>query len=205
LVFKDIRRLWTLPFDGADLLAAREHGGDGRRPQFSVMLLDCASLGWDIRAIVGSLDRGEFSYEQLMFEMPVAKRLRASIEPAWNSLEHFSRGETALLHYTDMERQPWLSRHNPLNSFWTRELLEAIDGGRITSAEVEEHVRRGYVRPSLLHQVDKRITDSRHLSRRACALDKAFIPPAGLPRERTGTFRGRMKEAFRTFLTEGLR
>lgn len=205
LVFKDIRRLWTLAFDGADLLAAREGGSDGRSPQFSVMLLDCASLGWDIRAIVESLDSGEFGYEQLMFEMPVAKRPRAAIDPSWNSLEHFRPGETALLHYTDMERQPWLSRHNPLNSLWTQELLEALDAGRITYGEVEAHVRRGHVRPSLLYQVEKRITDSRRLSRRACALDKAFVPPGGPPRQRTGTFRGRMKEAFRTFLTEGFR
>ena len=197
LVFEDIRRLWNLPFDGADLLAARAAGGEARRPQFSVMLLDCESLGWDVRAIVESLDRGELTYEQLMFEMPLAGRVRASIEPEWNSLERFRRGKTALLHYTDMERQPWVSRRNPLNRFWTRELFEAIDGGHIARGEVEEHVRRGHVRPSLLRQVDERIADSRHLSRKACALDRSFIPPAG---GRPRAFRQRVKNILRVFL-----
>lgn len=201
LVFQDIRRLWTLPFEGADLLAARTAGGERRRPQFSVMLLDCESLRWDVRAIVKSLDKGELSYEQLMFEMTVAERVRASIDPAWNSLERFRRGETALLHYTDMERQPWVSRLNPLNRFWMQELFEAIDGGNIAREEVEEHVERGYVRPSLLYQVDERVTDSRHLSREARALDRTFILPAGVAGEQARTIRQRVKTVLRAFLT----
>ena len=42
-VFKDIRGLWDLPFDGADLLTVGEQGSTGRKPQFSVMLLNCAA------------------------------------------------------------------------------------------------------------------------------------------------------------------
>ncbi|HWT00789.1 MAG TPA: glycosyltransferase [Pyrinomonadaceae bacterium] len=199
LVFKDIRRLWNLPFDGADLLAARAADGEGRRPQFSVMLLDCEALRWDVREIVESLDSGELTYERLMFEMPVAGCVRASIEPAWNSLERFRRGETALLHYTDMERQPWVSRLNPLNRLWTRELLEAVDGGHITRGEVEEQVGRGHVRPSLLRQLDERITDSRRLSGEARALDRTFIPPAGVAGQGR-TFGQRVKNVLKTLL-----
>ena len=62
-VFKDIRGLWTTPFDGADLLAAREPGDTGRKPPFSVMLLDCKSLAWDIRTLVAGLDDGTYTYE----------------------------------------------------------------------------------------------------------------------------------------------
>src|SRR5256885_8106863 len=108
LVFKDIRQLWMLPFDGAQVLTSQPFGMTGRRPQFSVMLLDCESLKWEIREIVNGLDEGEFGYEQLMFEMKAAKHIRASINPAWNSLERFQKGKTALLHYTNMACQPWL-------------------------------------------------------------------------------------------------
>jgi hypothetical protein len=188
LVFKDIRRLWTLPFAGADVLAARGADARQRRPQFSVMLLDCESLGWDIRVIVEALDEGRLSYEQLVFELAVAKCVRADIEPEWNSLEEFIEGETALLHYTDMGLQPWLSRHNPLNQLWMEELFEALDGGHITSTEVEEYVCRGHVRPSLLYQINRRLSDSRLLSGRAQAMDRFFVPPAaaapGLMRQR---------------------
>src|SRR5881394_780918 len=109
-VFRDIRELWTLPFEGADLLAVRAPGESSRRPQFSVMLLNCGELRWELPAIVAALDRGELTYETLMYEMAVAKRIRAGIDPRWNSLEQYREGETALLHYTDMPTQPWVSR-----------------------------------------------------------------------------------------------
>jgi hypothetical protein len=194
LVFRDIRQLWTLPFEGAQLLAARLSGvKGGRRPQFSVMLLDCEALRWDIQEIVRALDEDELSYEQLMFEVTVAERVRAAIDPVWNSLERFRKGETALLHYTDMERQPWLARHNPLNRLWTQELFEAIDGGDITCAYVEEQVRAGHIRPSLLRQVKERIADSRELDGDARALDSLFIAPGAFTGHQDVTLRDRVK------------
>lgn len=198
LVFKDIRPLWTTPFDGADLLTVREAGPGGRRPQCSVMLLDCESLAWDIQAIVKALDEGRISYEHLMFEMSVAGRVRASLDPVWNSLERFREGKTALLHYTDGDRQPWLSRLNPLNRIWTQELFEAIDRGYIAPEDVEAHVRCGHVRPSLLYQVESRIADSRRLSKAACALDSSFRPP--FANQQPDTFRARVKRFLKPFL-----
>jgi hypothetical protein len=198
LVFRDIRQLWTMPFDGADLLAARAPGLTRRRPQFSVMLLDCEALKWDVRAMTKALDEGELSYEQLMFEMAVAKNIRAAIDPAWNSLEHFRAGKTALLHYTDMERQPWLSRLNPLNRFWTQALFEALDGGHIRFSDVEDDVQAGYVRPSLLHQIDQRISDSRHLKKEARALDSSFVAPGASTHRQATTLRQRVKKFVKT-------
>lgn len=192
LVFKDIRQVWNLPFAGADLLTVCELDAGGRRPQFSVMILDCERLDWDVQAIVAALDNGELSYEQLMFEMSIAKRIRASIDPSWNSLERYRAAHTALLHYTDMERQPWVSRLNPLNKIWTQELFEAIERGCITSSDVAEEVRRGHVRPSLLYQVNERITDSRRLNRRARALDESFIPPTCFTNKQSSTSRKKL-------------
>lgn len=197
LVFRDIRGLWTLPFDGADVLAVDWAGKPGGPAQFSVMLLDCAALDWDIGRIVRALDVGELSYEQLMFEMAMAKRVRGSIDPAWNSLERFKAGRTALLHYTDMERQPWVSRRNPLNRIWMRELFEAIDGGYVSVEEVKEQVRLGHVRPSLLYQVSERIADSRRLNRKARALDESFVPPGVLNNGQTGSLLNRLKKYLR--------
>src|SRR5438093_12749241 len=65
-VFKDMRALWTLPFMGADLLVISEPKDSGRRPQFSVMVLNCDSLHWDLREIVRGLDEGQLTYEELM-------------------------------------------------------------------------------------------------------------------------------------------
>lgn len=176
-VFEDIRGLWTLPFDGADLLAAREPGETGRRPQFSVMLLNCDELKWDVVEIVNALDRGDLTYETLMYDMAVADDIRAAIDPRWNSLERYEEGKTALLHYTDMHKQPWISRENPLGYLWVRDLIEAVDAGFITREYVQEHVEQEYVRPSLLYQVDNRMEESLILPKAARALDRDFVPP----------------------------
>lgn len=176
-VFRDIMELWTLPFDGADLLAAREPGESQRRPQFSVMLLNCGELRWNLPDIVTALDRGELTYETLMYDMAVARRIRAAIDPSWNSLERYVDGETGLLHYTDMPTQPWVSMDNPHGYLWMRDLRQAVARGFISHAYVEEHVRRAYVRPSLLYQLDHGVDDARQLPQNARRLDADFTAP----------------------------
>lgn len=176
-VFKDMRSLWTLPFQGAQLLAAREPDATNRRPQFSVMLLDCSALDWRIDDIVQRLDDDGLSYEDLMYSMKVARDIRADVDPTWNSLERFEPGQTALVHYTDMNTQPWVSRKNPLGYLWVRDLIEAVDTGFISKEYVEEHARRGWVRPSLVWQLENRAEDTLTLPRKAQLLDKDFAAP----------------------------
>jgi hypothetical protein len=180
LVFHDLRDLWTLPFDGADVLAAREAEETSRRPQFSVMLLDCERLDWTPDKVVGALDQGRLDYKQLMYDMALATEVRAAIPAAWNSLEHYEAGRTCLLHYTDMNTQPWVYRGNPLGNLWTLELVRAIQDGFITTDQVREHVSRGWVRPSLLIDVAGshrrlRINPIRPL--RAWLQDRSFEAP----------------------------
>ncbi len=176
-VFRDIRGLWTLPFDGADVLAAEPDPKLGRVPQFSVMLLDCESLDWNIRDIVRRLNGGELSYEDLMYRVAVAKKSRADIPRTWNSLENYREGETALIHYTDMETQPWVSRQNSLGYLWVRELIEAVENGYISRDEVGASVREQYVRPSLLYQVENKLEDPLLLPRKVRELDRDFVQP----------------------------
>jgi len=172
-VFRDIRDIWTLPFKGSQLLAVAEPGDTGRRPQFSVMLLDCGALDWDIEEIVAQLDSGALSYERLMYDMAIAK-VRADIDSAWNCLERFDPKETALLHYTDMSTQPWVSTLNPLAYLWFRDLFEALECGAIDKTYIRDHVDRGYLRPSLWYQIEHGIEDPLLLPRSAKKLDASF-------------------------------
>jgi hypothetical protein len=176
-VFKDIRALWTLPFMGADLLVVCEPEHSGRRPQFSVMVLNCDVLHWDIRQIVRALDEGQLTYEELVYGMSIVKNIRANIDPAWNALERFSERETALLHFTDMSTQPWISKENPLGYLWTRDLIEAIDAGVISADFVRQEVSFGHVRPSLIYQVENHLEDGLLLPRGARGMDGHFVPP----------------------------
>jgi hypothetical protein len=176
-VFKDIRALWTMPFNGAELLTVGEPELSGRKPQFSVMVLNCETLHWDIREIVRALDEGQLTYEKLVFEMAIVKNIRANIAPEWNALEHFSTRETALLHFTDMNTQPWVSKENPLGYLWTGDLVEALDAGAVSIDFVKQEIAAGHARPSLMYQVENRIQDALLLPRKARRMDTKFFPP----------------------------
>lgn len=176
-VFRDIRDLWERPMEGCDVLAAYESSDSGRKPQFAVMLLDCEQLQWDIAEVVKRLDSGELNYEKLMFEMGVAKKVCPVIEREWNSLEHYEEGKTALIHYTDMDKQPWLFTHNPNAPLWVAELSEAIKQKFISMDFLNEEIDKGNVRPSLAYQVKNRKFQSSEIPEKIKKLDRDFVPP----------------------------
>jgi hypothetical protein len=176
-VFRDLRPLWTLPFNGADLLTVQEPQASGRRPQFSVMLLNCETLDWNIDEIVKELDAGDLTYEQLMYEMVPAKRIRHDISAVWNSLERYDESSTALIHYTDMPTQPWVSRRNRLGYLWVRVLVEAIEVGFIPLRYVKDQVAKGFVRPSLLYQLASGKENPVDLPIAGRLMDRKFVPP----------------------------
>lgn len=147
-VFADITDLWSRDFEGAEILSAWSNEQGQRQPQFSVMLMDCKRLNWSVAGIVEGLDREEYGYKELMSEMVVAKS-SAALEFAWNSLEEYTEGETKLVHYTDMNRQPWLSRKNQLSHLWLADLKECIHERFMSLGDVVESIISCEVRPSL--------------------------------------------------------
>jgi hypothetical protein len=175
-VFTNINALWSHPMADHDLLAVSE-GNDGRRGQFSVMLLDCERLRWNVDEIVAELDAGSLTYAQLMYEMRVASSVGHDLPPEWNSLERYDGEKTCLLHYTDMNTQPWISTKNPLENLWVACLRRAITAGFISREELQREVEFGHVRPSLLIQVDAGLDRSQDLSAEARRVDRFFVPP----------------------------
>ncbi|MDX1670273.1 MAG: glycosyltransferase, partial [Limnobacter sp.] len=177
MVFKDIAKLWLSPMNGNNLLSAGLSEGGNRIPQYSVMLLDCSRLDWSPEKVVGLLDEGKLSYAELMYEMKIEPKQEASISENWNSLENYVEGQTALLHYTDMNKQPWLSRKNKFGHIWVRALIDAIEDGYINIDMVVEHVQKGWIRPSLLRQVKSKRPKILRYSPIAMFLDRNFVPP----------------------------
>jgi hypothetical protein len=150
LVFGDIADLWTQPLDDADLLYSLSHPHMGRTPQTAVMLLNCRALDWDVGEIVQGLDDGAYGYGELMGDLCIvaADRQKPGLPYWWNSLEQYDPGRTCLLHYTDMDTQPWVTR-NRNGSLWLQALRDALDEGYISRAELDEAVARGHVSPEL--------------------------------------------------------
>ena len=164
LVFRDIGALWDLPLDGASVAvqeALPEHavahakaGAPAKRvKQCSVMLIDCARADWDVHRIVGGLD-GRYTYEELMHQLCILpeSEVRYSVPFAWNSLEHHDP-ETRLIHYTDMDTQPWVNALNRNGPLWIQEVRLMMDTGALTPTELQTEIDLGYFRPSLLAEL----------------------------------------------------
>ncbi len=164
LVFRDIAELWTLPFAPATVniqeelpdhaRAQTKAGAPGvRKKQCSVMVIDCDKARWDVREIVAGLD-GRYSYEQLMYEFCILDEsdIRYGVPFHWNSLEHHDL-DTRLIHYTDMNTQPWVCPDNPFGHYWFKEVLLMIETGLLTPGDLEREVELGYFRPSLMQEL----------------------------------------------------
>lgn len=166
LVFRDILDLWRLPFgeaavviqeEAAELaVAPRKKGAPAKRiKQCSVMLIDCARARWDVREIVAGLD-GAYTYEQLMYELCILPEqdIRYGVPFVWNSLEHYET-DTRLIHYTDMNTQPWVSTDNPLGRLWLKEVLLMLETGTLGWRDLHNEIELGYFRPSLVQELQE--------------------------------------------------
>lgn len=147
LVFGDVKELLGIPFKGATVLRPAN--------QAAVLLLDCARLTWDVEKIIESLDKGAFTYHDLMEKMCVepAKNIQSRIPNEWNSLDQYVPGKTKNLHYTNMSEQPWRKWGHPLKGMWFKVLREAVAEGMIPVATVEEEVKLRYVIPQVREAV----------------------------------------------------
>ena len=153
-VFQDFRELWEAPFEGATVLGAPSNSPK-RTAQFSVMLLDCARLKWNVDEIIAGLDAGRYDYDQLVSEMCLLppEQVRRSLSSDWNSLEEFHENRTRLIHYTDMLKQPWVSARNRNGHLWVSELMRAMSAGFVSQNDVDEAIKAGFARPSLARQM----------------------------------------------------
>jgi len=155
LVFADVAKLWALPLDETDILCAEQPGEKGRVKQYSMMLMNCSKLHWNIEDIVTGFDEGRYDYEKLMYDFCIVPpdRIESTLPYEWNSLEFYEGGKTCLIHYTDMPTQPWVSCNNKHGAVWYQNLKEGIREGFIEKAMLYREIERGYVRPDLPQQL----------------------------------------------------
>jgi hypothetical protein len=171
LVFDDISKLWDHPMGKAQILCAEQPTEKGRVRQYSVMLMNCAQLPWDINDIVRGLDEGRYNYSQLMHEfcLVAQDKVNPDLPYEWNSLEYYVANRTRLIHYTDMPKQPWVCFDNPHGGLWYQMLREAIAEGFISTEEVLNEIQRGHVHPKLAREVGLRAPWHHRI--------KPFVPP----------------------------
>jgi lipopolysaccharide biosynthesis glycosyltransferase len=164
-VFKDIRELWELPFNGnkvliqqdlkhTDITMQKDNSPVKRIKQCSVMLLDCENLHWDVNSIVEELDEEKYSYQELMENLCILseEEIGYTIPFEWNSLEYYDEN-TCLIHYTDMGTQPWVSTRNPNGSVWFQEIRDMLADGSLKLSDLKKEIDLGYFRPSLIRDI----------------------------------------------------
>jgi lipopolysaccharide biosynthesis glycosyltransferase len=178
MVFKDIRDLWQIPFDGAQVLTVRTEDGKTTK-NHSVLLIDCTAVDWDIRRIVKDLDEGRYDYDGLMRDLCIVPpgRAQARIPHVWNSLDTYQPGETALLHFTALHSQPWTSTRNPLAKLWVEALHRAMQAGAVSLETVRGEVAAGHVRPSLAYQLESGTLDPAQIPADVQQRDRSFVAP----------------------------
>lgn len=180
LVFGDVAELAKLDFDGAEVLCSAPERPDQWKnsaryfghKNLAVMVIDCERAKWRVDDIIDSLDRHEFTYEQLFGEVCITDpaRVHERVPATWNELERFSE-HTRLLHYTVVPTQPWKNDKNALGDIWLESYREAVEAGAVPPEEVDEAVRRGAVKASLRHAL--RLAPSRRAVVTNAALDAA--------------------------------
>jgi lipopolysaccharide biosynthesis glycosyltransferase len=168
LVFRDIRDLWEIPFDGAKIIVQEEvkfqeittkkaGAPKKRKKQCAVMLIDCDRVDWEVEKIVGGMDAGLYDYEQLMYDLCILQEseVKYGVPFEWNSLEHYDQN-TRLIHYTDVYTQPWTAIGNRFAYLWFDEVRLMLKNGSLLWDEVKHEIDLGYFRPSLVRELKYR-------------------------------------------------
>lgn len=142
-----------------------------RRHQSSVLIMDRvgAELIWESYQ---KFIAGELSYNNLIYLKTIPNI--GAIEYSWNCLEYLDE-TTALLHFTDVETQPWLRNGNPNAGIWYTYLWRFAQDPRQRELLLGA-VAAGHVRPSLLDVIElgpSFTTRSNH----ARFKDLFFVPP----------------------------
>ncbi len=164
LVFGDVAELAEVPLDPHQVLCTYQEAPPevwADNPSFhpgrhsAVMVIDCARAPWSIKEIVAGLDRGDFSYEELLADMRLDDSDIGVLPTEWNHLEHFEPGVTKLVHYTVVPSQPWRAGGNPLEHLWLDCYREAVEAGAVFPDEVRDLVKDRLVRRELLGPLDR--------------------------------------------------
>jgi hypothetical protein len=142
-----------------------------RRPQSSVLVMDRegAALLW---ASYVKFVEGTLSYEDLIYLRTIPDV--GTMEYSWNCLEYLDE-TTALIHYTDVDTQPWLRDGHPNAGIWYTYLWRFAQDSRLREFVLAE-IANGHVRPSLLEVLELGPSLTA-FSSYAWLKDLFFVPP----------------------------
>lgn len=150
----DVGELFDTPLYGSDFLAKREYSDrDGEKMWgLSAMLIDNERCRFDLDRVFKEIDEGLYTY--LEFSQMGKRFLNVhnyrigELDPQWNVFDRRD-AQTKLIHYTDLNTQPWKFHNHPYGDTWFAYLREAQAAGWISERDINLTIQRGYARPDL--------------------------------------------------------
>lgn len=142
-----------------------------RQRQSSVLVMNREGAERLSASFENFLERA-IDYDALIYLRTVGEV--GSIESRWNGLEYLDQ-DMALLHFTDMDRQPWLRHGNPNSGIWYANLWRFTrDAAGMALLKREANAR--HVRAALVDMMENGPSISAR-SNPAILADLFFVPP----------------------------
>lgn len=131
IVLDDIAKLWSFKDESPNAVWCAYKG---KRPLTSVLLINCAKCkSW--KMVPTWLKSRELNRRQVMHGKWIRPR-PLDLGYEWNHIDLYKPGETKLLHYSDLKRQPWFQPEHPLRSMWEEELKGAIENRSVSQDDI---------------------------------------------------------------------
>jgi lipopolysaccharide biosynthesis glycosyltransferase len=150
----DIGQLFDTSLDGADFLAKPDAYEGEQLWGLSVMLIDCERARFDLEQVIDDIDAGHYTMSDFSLMSPKFLEHHpykiGRLDPHWNVFDQWD-DQTKLIHYTNLETQPWKYPNHPYGELWFKYFAEAMAAGYVTNEDLELSVIRSYVRRDLLN------------------------------------------------------
>ena len=162
LVFSDIAHLWNVPMGDASISILNGTNANNcsnsvklNKNESSVMIINCEKANWNLHDLVKGLDHS-YTYKEMMSDLCFLeeKQISRNLSRSWNSMDYWDN-KVDLVHFTNVPTQPWVSLDNPFGYVWVDYLKMMIKESYISLEEIMNEVELGYVRPSLLIEIEK--------------------------------------------------
>ncbi|MDM3861025.1 MAG: glycosyltransferase [Aphanizomenon gracile PMC644.10] len=151
----DIAELFDTSLNGCDFLANAEayNTRSSNLWGLSVMLIDCKQTRFDLETYFDEIAQGLYTYTDFSCMSPAFLAHHplkiGQLDPQWNVFDYCDE-QTKLIHYTNLNTQPWKYPHHPYGELWFEYFEEARKAGYITERDIELSLVRAYVRPDIL-------------------------------------------------------
>lgn len=151
----DIAEIFDTSLNGCDFLAKAEayNTRSSNLWGLSVMLIDCKQTRFDLETYFNEIAQGLYTYTDFSCMSPAFLAHHplkiGQLDPQWNVFDYCDE-QTKLIHYTNLNTQPWKYPHHPYGELWFEYFEEARKAGYITERDIELSLVRAYVRPDIL-------------------------------------------------------